>query len=246
MAGVQGVMNERAAVKVVARLAPWLAPAPSAYFVARSSMEHLALPLLVAIISAAIIETLGLSTVHTWLWLSDYNGSKRKSDPSAPVWMPAALGGVYLLTTIGLVVALEVWPLLATYAPALFPLLAVVGAVNLALIAQQERREAGIQAQKAEARERRKSGRPESRQSLSTRGQVSGNVSIGRTSVRNVSKRDGILDSILDVYRDDPHARPAEISQQLGIGRSTVYGYLAALETAGVISRNGHGVEVLE
>jgi threonine/homoserine/homoserine lactone efflux protein len=54
---------------------------------------------------------------------------------------------------------LEVWALLSTYAPALFLLLAVVGAVNLALIAQQERRETRIAVQKQEARERRKARR---------------------------------------------------------------------------------------
>jgi len=34
-------------------------------------MEHLSLPLAVAVVVAAIIETLGLSTVHTALWAYD-------------------------------------------------------------------------------------------------------------------------------------------------------------------------------
>lgn len=108
------------------------------------------------VVAAAIIETLGLTTVHTALWLADWNRSKRKIDPSAPVVLAVALGLVYLVATLGLVVFLEVWPFLATYAPALFPLLAIVGAVNLALIAQQERRESHVKTQKAEARERRR------------------------------------------------------------------------------------------
>jgi len=121
--GGEGVVNtiERNLVKAVARLAPWLAPFPSAYFVARSGMVHLSLPLPVAIIVAAIIETLGLSTVHSALWLADWNASKRKTDPQAPVVVALALGAVYLVATLGLVVFLEVWPGLATYAPALFP-----------------------------------------------------------------------------------------------------------------------------
>ena len=46
---------EKNAVKVVAKLSPWLAPFPSAYFVGRSAMVNLALPLPVAVIAAAII-----------------------------------------------------------------------------------------------------------------------------------------------------------------------------------------------
>ena len=97
---------ERSAVELVARSAPWLAPVPSAFFVARSGMEHLALPLVVAVTAAAIIETLGLATVHTALWLSEWNQVKRKSDPRAPTWLAVALVGAYLATTLGLVVAL--------------------------------------------------------------------------------------------------------------------------------------------
>ena len=88
---------EKNAIKVVAKIAPWLAPFPSAYFVARSAMVHLAMPFLVAVIVAAIIETLGLATVHTALWAFDWNASKRKSDPSAPATLSVTLGGVYIV-----------------------------------------------------------------------------------------------------------------------------------------------------
>ena len=93
---------ERSAVKLVAKTAPWLAPVPSAYFVARSGMAHLALPLPVAIVVAAIIETLGLATVHTALWAYNWNETKRQSDPAAPFGLAVALGGVYVVATLGL------------------------------------------------------------------------------------------------------------------------------------------------
>jgi hypothetical protein len=263
---------EKQAVKTVAKVAPWLAPLPSAYFVARAAMDHLTLPLVVAAIAAAIIETLGLSTVHTALWLSDYNAHKRKSDPHAPTILAVALGAVYVAATLGLVVFLEVWQGLATYAPALFPVLAVVGAVNLALIAQQERREAGIEAQKAEAREKRKARRLSKRvsktpvQELSKASagsalvdSVSGvqNVhntvsdaqdvsSLGAVNVSRQERKGQLLDALLDIYQANPDTGATEISRQLGIGRSTVYHYLGELETAGKVRKNGHGVEVLE
>ncbi|HHE72646.1 MAG TPA: hypothetical protein ENL34_10250 [Chloroflexi bacterium] len=64
---------ERNAIEVVAKLRPWLAPFPSAYFVARSAMVHLNLPLAVAVVVAAIVETLGLATVHTAMWAYDWD-----------------------------------------------------------------------------------------------------------------------------------------------------------------------------
>ena len=140
---------EKNTIKTVAKLSPWLAPLPSAYFVARSAIVHLALPLPVAVVVAAIIETLGLATVHTALWAYDWNAHKRKTDPGAPLALAVALGAVYVVSTLGLVVFLEVWPFLATYAPAIFPALAVVGALNLAMISRQEQREAAVKAEKA-------------------------------------------------------------------------------------------------
>ena len=35
---------EKITVKLVAKLSPWLAPVPSAFFVARASLAHLACP----------------------------------------------------------------------------------------------------------------------------------------------------------------------------------------------------------
>ena len=132
--------SERNIVKLVAKLSPWLAPLPSGFFVARASMKHIDLPLPVAIAVGAIIELLGIASIHTWLWLSDWNTNKRRSDPDAPTDYAAFLGVIYIVTTIGLTVVLEVRPNLSTFAPALFPMLAIVGALNLALIAQQEQR----------------------------------------------------------------------------------------------------------
>jgi hypothetical protein len=243
---------EKNLVKLVAKLAPWLAPFPSAYFVARSGMAHLALPLPVAIVVAAIIETLGLSAVHSALWLADWNASKRKTDPQAPVGVAAALGAVYLVATLGLVVFLEVWPALSTYAPALFPALAVVGGVNLALISQQERREAAVQLEKEERRAARQAVRPKdhvraSRQT-SRPASKTGILDAQMDALRQgrKSKRDARLDALLTFYLDNPEAGPTEASQAIGVARQTVYNYLEELEAAGRVARNDGTVRVLD
>jgi DNA invertase Pin-like site-specific DNA recombinase len=152
-------------------------------------MVHLALPLPVAVIVAAIIETLGLSTVPTALWAYDWNAHKRKTDPGAPVPLSVALSAVYSMATLGLVVFLEVWPSLAAYAPAIFPALAVVGALNLALIAQQEPREASVKVQKAElkaARQVQRRGKP----------QVSNEPKSDRSLDTLIVKRDALQDML--------------------------------------------------
>lgn len=152
--------GERNLVKWVAKVSPWLAPLPSGFFVARVSLKHLDLPILVGVVTGVIIELLGIASIHTWLWLSDWNANKRKVDPDAPATFAAFLGVFYLLATISLTVVLEVQPLLSTYAPAMFPLLAIVGALNLALIAQQEQREMVLEREHRERQDRRKFGKP--------------------------------------------------------------------------------------
>jgi hypothetical protein len=237
---------EKNAVRIVAKLSPWLAPLPSAYFVARSAITHLAFPLPVAANVALIIETLGLATVHTALWAHDWNTHRRKTDPSAPLGLCIALGGVYVVATLGLVVFLEVWPLLATYAPALFPALAVVGALNLAVISRQEQREAVVEIEKAERKAQRQTPHRETSASPS--------IALSKTAVLDTSldaarrsrkvKRDARLDALVAFYASNPKAGPTEASRAIGVSRQTVYTYLDELEAAGRIERNGGQVRV--
>jgi len=238
---------ERNTIKNVAKLSPWLAPIPSAFFVARSAIAHLAVPLPVAVIVAAIVETLGLASVHTWLWLSDWNATRRKSDPQAPVRVAVVLGAVYLVVTIGLTVALEIAPTLATYAPALFPILAVVGAVNLALIAQQEQREASVnlerQERKAERQAKRQPAVKATAEKVPTLGENGHKMDAANAA--RVSTRQATLDTLVNILVDSPDAGVTDLSRRVGRSRTAVYGYLDELESAGRIRRNGSGVEVL-
>ncbi|MBU0495886.1 MAG: hypothetical protein KKA73_03550 [Chloroflexi bacterium] len=251
---------EKSTIKLVAKFAPWLAPVPSAFFVARASLAHLDLPLAVAVVVAVIVETLGLTTVHTALWLSDWNHHKRQSDPDAPTALAVALGLVYVVTTVGLTVVLEVAPELSLVAPALFPALAVVGAVNLALISQQERREVQVAASKAERQVSRTGSKkriptiqqPVQRDvqeptSQSSRG-VQKRLHHGVLDAAHRSRRQrkaALLDAMVDVYRDSPEIGPTDLAGRLGIGRSTVYNYQADLVAAGRLARDDGRVIVL-
>jgi hypothetical protein len=238
---------EKNAVRIVAKLSPWLAPFPSAYFVARSAIMHLALPLSVAVVVALIIETLGLATVHTALWAYDWNAHRRKTDPSAPLGLCIVLGGVYVVTTLGLVVFLEVWPLLATYAPALFPALAVVGALNLAMISRQEQREAAVELEKAKRKAQRQASRMETSAKLSEAPSKTAVLNTSLDTARRTRrlKRDARLDALVAFYASNPEAGPTEAGRAIGVSRQTVYTYLDELEAARRIERKGGQVQVL-
>lgn len=132
-------------VDIVARVAPWCAPLPTAYLVSRATIVHLAWPLWVGVVAGVIVESLGLASVHTALTLREYNTTRRKSDPAAPFVLSAALVAVYLVAALGLTIALDTVPGLAHFAPAVFPALSLTGVTLLAIRADHKARLATIQ-----------------------------------------------------------------------------------------------------
>lgn len=162
---MNGSKLEHAAIETVARLAPWLAPLPSAFFVARASIRHLDAPLWMAIVIGAAIETLGLTANATALRLYEWNvnsvtdaGNLRKGHRLAPrllVWLAAGTGALYLAVVIGLTVLLEVWPRLAIYALAAFPLFALTGTLLMAIRINQAKREQDAEKNKERRRRSR-------------------------------------------------------------------------------------------
>ncbi|GEM_PF-6416964 len=59
-------------------------------------------------------------------------------------------------------------------------------------------------------------------------------------------KRDETMNAMLYILSETPDISPTELARRLGVSRSSVYRYFAALEAAGRIERNGHGVMVLD
>lgn len=148
---------ELAAITTVARLAPWLAPIPTAWLVYDRTQRHLHWPWPVALTAAITLECLGLAILATTLQLYTYNRDRRKIDPAAPLLLPVALVGLYLIAAELLTVLLDVVPKLASgapttladWAPAIFPLLSVAAMALLATRADHQRRLSQISADKA-------------------------------------------------------------------------------------------------
>ena len=236
----------------IAAISPWITPLPSAVLVANAVVQDLHWNQALGWITAAIIESLGLTTVSTSLQLWDYNTAKRKTDPGAPFMLAASLVGVYLFSTIGLTVLLDIFPEMGRYAPALFPLLALVGAVNLALRSGHRRRLAMIAQDRADRKAERQSTRPSAGNltnpltSNTTSNSVYPDSSLVKARQARTAIQGNRLDSLLTLYRDNPTIGVTDAARTLKMSRQTIYTYLDRLEDDGRIRRNGHGVEVLE
>lgn len=133
---------ENSAIDTIAVFAPWLGPIPSAYLVGRACINYLHWHWSIAWIAAIAVESIGVVSVVLSLRLYEWNETKNKTDPAAPFKLSLLLVATYFLVTIGLTVLLDVFPELARFSPAIFPLLAAVGAVNIAVKNGQQRREA--------------------------------------------------------------------------------------------------------
>lgn len=134
LASARKTIHEEGIIDFVSKLSPWIAPLPSAWFVHDATVRHLAAGSGLAWIIAIVIETLGLTTTHTALGMHAWNKAHaNQPEKQAPFGLSVVLAIVYVIATLMLISVLEVKPEWQHYAPAMFPLLAVVGAVNLAL-----------------------------------------------------------------------------------------------------------------
>jgi hypothetical protein len=150
---------ESLAVDIIAILAPWLSPLPSAYLVYRATQEHFGWPFLVSAAGALAVEAIGVVSVVVALRLHEWNQTKNSKEPAAPFGLAVAVCAFYLVVTVGLVVFLKVFPELVNFAPAVFPFLAITGAVNIALKDGQKRRERERQERKEERKQARQDTR---------------------------------------------------------------------------------------
>jgi hypothetical protein len=260
---------EARATDAIAGLVPWLAPIPSAVLVANATMNHLAWSLPVAIVAGLIIEGLGLTSTSTALTLWDWNARRPKGEPRAPFWLAGLMVAVYLVSTIGLTVVLDMDVALVHIAPALFPVLALVGTINIALRSQHKHRLERIaqaeqlardealkaeQERKADEERRRlerKADREARRQAKlpGVSNEVSNDRSIDTYSDKGVQSRrekyESNLTALLDAYRDNRELGPSEAARMFDVTRQTIDNWRDELEKRGLIHQNGNGLEVL-
>lgn len=145
-----------ALVQIVAKVAPWLAPLPTAWLVFDRTQRHLGWPWWVGLIAGLTLEALGVAILATTLELYSYNRRKRKSDPRAPLMLGLALVALYFLAAELLTVVLDIAPTwTAPLAAAVFPVLSVAAFAVLAIRADHDQRVTEIAHAKADAKAER-------------------------------------------------------------------------------------------
>ena len=148
----------------------WLAPLPSAVSVANAAHRHLAYEPWLSFVVGLIVELLGFATTNRAFDLWYYNQTRREDEPKAPLGIAVWLVIAYVISTIALSVISDLATSIVHYLPAIFPIMALTGTVNVALGRQHDIRVEGnrqaaaarqASADKIEAdRKQRRVGRP--------------------------------------------------------------------------------------
>jgi hypothetical protein len=180
-------------------------------------------PAWVAIVAAVAIELIGLSAVSLGLELRTYNARKRAKDPAAPVRIAYGIMGGYIVTVIILSILLDAAITLATVARAVFPLLSLAAFGILALEDDHGARVAQVAQDRTQEREERAARKAE-------RAQV---------TAQEIAPAIDTRGKVLAYYRNNPHGTFTDAASEAGVSRQRVAQVVKALETEGVINRNG-------
>jgi len=232
---------ERTLTDGVSRVVPWLTPLPTAFLTGRATVNHLHWPDVLGVVVGLIVEGFGLGAVNTALELYNYNRSRRKSDPPAPLWIALIVLAVYFVAVTGLTVLLDTLPNLSVYAPLLFPTLSIAAVTLLAVRADQRRRLAAIAEAKADrSASRSLTGQPGDVLTA----EVGQNANLTRANEIRKRGRGEAIQAALTYIAGHPDATFREIGEAAGRSKPWAIEAMSSLTQAGRVHRNGKGWEV--
>lgn len=143
---------ESVVIDLVAASTPWAAPLMPAYMVHQSMITRLEFPAWVAIAGAVVVECLGLSAISTAVSFWDYNDTKTKSSPRAPLFVSVVTAVFYLVIVLTVNVMLDSAGSTEKVAKAMLSSMSVIGGMIIAIRAQHARRLESIHDEKLEKR----------------------------------------------------------------------------------------------
>lgn len=140
------------ALKALVILLPWLAPLPSAVFIAIAANTSLHADWITSVIIGAFLDGFGIVSIALYTRMAEYNSQRREGEPYAPTNSAKLLIGAYLLSSIWLTVFLKIFPTITKINPifantelvlnaisyAIFPLITISGASALTLNTQHD------------------------------------------------------------------------------------------------------------
>lgn len=135
-------------IDVLAAYSPLLATLIPAYLTYHSTLTYLHFAPWMAFTTAAVVEVLGLAAVHTTISLREYNASlTRKTDQRAPLDIAFAASIAYILIVLVVNVGLDIFAAKVSWiiytVKGFLSLLSVIGALIVAVRAQQSLRTSG-------------------------------------------------------------------------------------------------------
>jgi len=215
--------REDSFVSTLSKFSPYLSPIPTAFFIVRSSLLYLNVPIWIALIIGAVVELLGLSSIYVCIWQIRYNSTKRQKDEKAPIWLSAMSVIFYFVSVILLTTVLEFFPASAKFATIIFPILSIIGGFNLSLISFQLQRERGIIIEKEERKNRVK-------------------VDISSLDLANearILKKDNIISRIESEMKNG-NTSPTSLAHKFGRSRTTIYSYIDEIN-----AKNNHHEKII-
>lgn len=193
--------------------------------------------MIVALAGALALEILGISTVSTALMLRDYNASKLKTDPAAPIKLAYVLTGVYLVSAQLVVLFVEIVPSVVRWVSGLFPFISLTGGVVISLRADHRRRLTAVKQaadDRKAARQGGKQGRNKQRRQPARTGiEVRQEMEI-QPAYANTS--DGTRNRARVILAERPGISGSELGRVLG--RSERLGRKLKAELTGTIAGN--------
>jgi len=213
------MMNEKRIVNIIVAVSPWLAPVIPASMAYTNMVSKLGFPAWVALVGAAVIECLGISTISTALDIWTHNKRYKDAVKKAPILIPVFAFVFYSVLVLTVNVIMEIEQAGSQIiARALLSLMTVPAAMILAA----RKGLADIQQELANDRQARKMAR--------------------QADCKPLADHASALDTrgkLLRYYASNPQGAQGDAAIACGVSRSRVGQLLKQLETDGVISRNG-------
>lgn len=143
---LKSFFSEENLIDLVARASPWMAPLIPAIFAYQNAVKHLGMPersyleiefSFQAFVVAAVVEFLGLATIHTTLSLYQLI-RESKPEKAPPKWMLGLMAGMssfYLLTIIivNIILDFQTGEMTVAIAKAVLSLISIPAAITLSI-----------------------------------------------------------------------------------------------------------------
>lgn len=157
---------ESTIIDLVSSATTWIAPMIPAYLTWYHLVKVLLFPEWIAFIGAIVVEFLGLSSITTTLQFVDYNRMKRKTDPSAPIYVPLFSTIFYFTIIVVVNILLDDTVLLIRLSKGLLVCLSIIAGLILSSRSQHAHRLINIQTEYEEKRNLRNASETQKTQSV--------------------------------------------------------------------------------